>query len=195
MSALLYFLLPYFLWLLTFILLKNIFLIAMFTSTGILGILTLVSFRDLLIFGDYKKGILYGVAAALALYIVFLGGDLITNSLNLSIYVDEVYLIVTGVSNNTVLSIGLMWIGFMEEIYWRGGVQSLVKKMGYKCPWIFSSILYMLVHVVTLNPVLILAALIVGLVMAKLVEIGGLYSSIAAHIIWLQLIMVFFPLR
>jgi len=195
MSGLPYFLLPYFLWLLTFILLKNIFLIAMFASTGILGILTLILYRDSLIFGDYKKGILYGVAAALALYIIFLGGDLITNSLNLSIYVDEVYSMVTGVSNNIALSIGLIWIGVMEEIYWRGGVQSLVKKMGYRYPWILSSILYMLVHVVTLNPILILAALIVGLIMSKLVEVGGLYSSIVAHIVWLQLIMVLFPLR
>jgi len=195
MSALPYFLLPYFLWLLTFILLKNMFLIAMFASTGILGILTLISYRDLLIFGDYKKGILYGVAAALALYIIFLGGGFITNSLNLSIYVDEVYLMVTAVSNNMALSIGLIWIGFMEEIYWRGGVQSLVKKMGCKYSWVLSSILYMLVHVVTLNPILILAALIVGLIMAKLVEVGGLYSSIVTHIIWLQLIMIFFPLR
>lgn len=167
----------------------------MFLSTGILGILALILYRSLLDFGDIKKGVLYGIITSFFLYLIFLVGDFTTKIMGLSTFVDVVYNMVREAPHTTILSLSLIWIGLMEELYWRGGLQGLLIKKGFKNPWFLSSILYMLVHVVTLNPILISAALIVGLVLAKLVEFHGLYASITAHIIWLQLVMVLYPLR
>lgn len=190
-----YILLPYILWPITFVILNKFFWVLMPISTGILGVSTLLLYRDMLWMGELGKGILSGLIGATILYIIFFLGDIASKYLGLSVYIDSVYGMIRGSPTTILLSISMVWIGLMEELYWRGGLQKLLDRKGVKQPWIIASILYMLVHIVTFNPILILAALIVGLILSKLVDLYGLYSSITAHIIWLQLIIILFPLR
>lgn len=164
-------------------------------STGILGITTIILYRDVLRLGSLTKGIVTGIIGAVVLYIVFLLGSLATKYLGLSSYVDLVYILIGGTPNTILLGISMVWIGCMEELYWRGGLQGLLNKKGYTHAWLISSILYTLVHIVTYNPILVLAALIVGLILSKMVDLYGLYSTIFTHVIWLQLVIVLFPLR
>ena len=195
MSLLLYILLPYILWLLTFVIFKEFFWILMPLSTGILGILTITLYRNVLRLGSLTKGVSTGIIGAIILYIIFLLGDLASKYFGFSNYVDSVYTLVGSAPNILILGIGMIWIGCMEELYWRGGLQGLLYKKGFDKAWLISSILYSLVHIVTYNPILILAALIVGLFLSKMVDLYGLYSTIFTHIIWLQLVIVLFPLR
>jgi hypothetical protein len=81
----------------------------------------------------------------------------------------------------------------MEEIYWRGGLQEILKNYGFSRPWLASTILYTLVHIVTLNLILIFAAFIVGIIMGVSAYKYGLFTPILLHIIWLQLIIIIIP--
>jgi len=87
-------------------------------------------------------------------------------------------------------------IGFMEEIYWRGYLQGyMIESLygrGFKS-LILSSVYYTAVHVPTGNPPLAAAALIVGLILGYIALKAGVVSSIAAHIVWLEMVVVYAP--
>jgi hypothetical protein len=190
----LYIVLPYFLWPLTFIVLEGYFWVMMPLSTTLLGVLTISLYKKYVKYGDMVGGFMYGAVASIFLYLIFLGGDYLSSLIGLSGYIDEVYILLEG-SPDIFIVIGLVWIGVMEELYWRGGLQGLFGSLGLNRPWLISSILYMLVHVVTLNPILVVAAFIVGLILSRLVVHSGVIASSIAHVIWLILIIVIFPVR
>ena len=82
----------------------------------------------------------------------------------------------------------------MEEVYWRGGFQeNLLKERFGDFRWLFSSIVYSLVHVVTLNLVLVAAAFVVGVVLGYTAKRFGLSSAIIAHVVWLLLVIIIAP--
>jgi hypothetical protein len=191
----LYVILPFLLWLITFVLFKEIFYILMTLSTGVLGILTIILFREYIKRRLDLKVLLAGTATALALYLVFLGGDFISTKLGLSSYIDYVYNLLNTAPDKMTFSLILIWIGVFEEIYWRGGLQGLITKMGYNRPWLISSILYASAHISTMNPILVVAALIVGLILGKLVDIYGVIASSIGHVLWLEAMIIIFPFR
>ena len=55
--------------------------------------------------------------------------------------------------------------------------------------------MYFVVHVVTFNPILVIAAFIVGLMLGVVAEKMGIVGSIIGHTLWLELILVIFPVR
>lgn len=190
-----YITLPFILWPLVFVVFKEFFWVLMPLATTILGIITLAFFKDNIILGGIQRSINYGISSAIALYLIFIAGDYTTRAIGIAKYVDIIYELINTSLTPSILIIGLTWIGVMEEIYWRGGLQGIFHKKGYKTPWLISSILYSIVHTTTLNPVLVISALIVGLILGIIAYKSGIIASSIAHIIWLQMIIILLPLR
>ncbi len=83
-----------------------------------------------------------------------------------------------------------------EEIYWRGALQGYMRRKFSKtkwAPWVISTAYYSLVHLSTLNPILVLAAFFVGLTASLIAEKHGILASAAVHIIWIEAIIIFLP--
>ncbi|ADN51797.1 CPBP family glutamic-type intramembrane protease [Vulcanisaeta distributa] len=194
-----YIVLPLVLWPLSFDVFSRYFVYGMALSTLLLGSLSLAWFRDRLRWFRINAVvvIVLGLIMSGVLYMVFIGGYALLKYMGLAGYVVIVYEMVRGMVNAYALSIALVIIGFMEEVYWRGGLQELARGLGGIFngePWIASMIYYTLVHISTLNPALIAGAFAIGLVDGVLADKAGLTASIITHVVWLELMMVLLPL-
>ena len=194
-----YIALPLVLWPLSFDVFSRYFVYGMAISTLLLGSLSLAWFRDRLRWVRVNTVVaaVLGVVMAGILYLIFIGGYALLRFMGLGNYVVLVYEMVRGMANAYALSIALVIIGFMEEVYWRGGLQELARGLGgvfSREPWLASMIYYTLIHISTLNPALVAGAFAVGLVDGILADKAGLITSILTHVIWLELMMVFLPL-
>ncbi len=145
--------------------------------------------------------IVLGLIMSGVLYMVFIGGYALLKYMGgLAGYVVIVYEMVRGgMVNAYALSIALVIIGFMEEVYWRGGgLQELARgglgSIFNREPWIALMIYYTLVHISTLNPALVAGAFAIGFVDGVLADKAGLTASIITHVVWLELMMVLLPL-
>ncbi len=187
---------PLIAWPLVFVVLSEIFVFAMLFATIILGTTSYFLFKDEIrktfVRSNKLTVILVGFIASLLLYGIFYLGGYLSNYLGLGNLVSSVYDILLGI-DRIALAFSLIVIGFMEEVYWRGFLQGvfLVNK---SFPWLISSIYYSLVHLVTFNVILVIAALIVGLITGYIAYRFGVASSIITHVVWLQLIIVIFPI-
>jgi len=196
----LYLLLPIVLWPMVFLVFRNIFVYAMFFATLILATFSLLRYRDLLKFtrGNKLPKILAAAAAAAAvLYLIFYFGYFATQLVGLSGSVADVYNMLYSLNSKLVLGVLLIFIGIFEEIYWRGGVQSFAEKKFKKMKgtaWIISALYYGGVHLFTLNPILAISALFVGLVTAFVANRYGLLASMLTHILWIEAVVVFLPI-
>lgn len=194
-------LLPLVLWPISFILLKSIFIYAMLSSTFILAVFSIAMYKKKIPWnriGNYILVIMMGIFGAFILYLLFFAGFLGVSALGLNNSVSSVYqMIYGGISNKYALFIMLALIAIFEEIYWRGALQSFMEKhlrALSKMPFIPCSIYYALVHLSTLNIVLVGAAFVVGLVTSVLAYRYGIIASIITHIIWIEAIVIFLPL-
>ncbi len=190
--------LPLILWPLSFIVFSNYFVYAMTISTMILAALTLFKYKNILRVrqGKLKKILFFGVVGAVALYLIFLAGYYLTVLTGTVVYVHEIYNLIYLQAQTILLFILLGIIGISEEIYWRGGVQGLIRKKSKlfrKLPWLGSSIFYGLIHLSTLNPILVLAAFFVGLITSVIAERYGILGSAIAHVAWIEAIIIFLP--
>ncbi|MGC8479169.1 MAG: CPBP family intramembrane glutamic endopeptidase [Candidatus Micrarchaeia archaeon] len=193
-----YFGLPLILWPLSFILFSNYFVYAMTISTVILATITLLKYKDILKVksGSIKKILLWGAIGAAVLYLIFLVGYYLSIATNTVFYVVKVYKLIYIEAQPIFLFILLAIIGICEEFYWRGGVQALIRKKSKlfkKMPWVGAALYYGLIHISTLNPILVLAALFVGIVTSILAEKYGILSSMIAHVVWIEFIIIFLP--
>ena len=143
--------------------------------------------------------VLAGVVIAVALWWAFRAGDKISQ-LMFSFarpQVDMIYGMKTGMSGTLLSALLLLVIGPTEEIFWRGYVQrSLSGTMGADKGFIVTLLAYTLIHVPSLNLMLVLAALVCGIAW------GGLYrlfpdklpAIILSHALWDAAAFVWFPL-
>ncbi len=186
-SHMLLFTIPLIVWPLVFVILKNTFLYSMGLATTFLGLTTVLFFKNdlihLLINGQNQKSklksIFIGVVSSFVLYIIFLLGGKISYYLGFGNLVLSIYDMVLSI-NKIILSVALIIIGVMEEIYWRGFIQGIfINDTPY--PWILSSIYYSMVHIVTFNYILVIAALIVGLITGYIAYQFGIVPSIITH--------------
>lgn len=190
--------LPLILWPLSFIVFSSYFIYAMTISTVILASLTLIKYKALIRVkqGDIKKIVLFGVIGAIVLYLIFLTGYYLTILTNSVVYVKEIYALIYLQAQPILLFVLLAIIGISEEIYWRGAVQGLIRKKSKlfrKLPWLGSSLFYGLIHLSTLNPILVLAAFFVGLITSLIAEKYGILGSAIAHVAWIEAIIIFLP--
>ncbi|PLC67765.1 CPBP family intramembrane metalloprotease [Vulcanisaeta sp. EB80] len=198
-EVIIYIALPLVLWPLSFDVFSRYFVYGMAISTLLIGSLTLAWFRDRLHW--FRLGaiivILTGILFAFIMYIVFIGGYAILTYLGLSKYVAMVYVMIRRSISKYALAVALAIIGIMEELYWRGGLQELMRGVGgiaRREPWLLSMTYYTLIHISTLNPALVAGAFAVGLIDGLLADKVGLTASTITHILWLELMMVILPL-
>jgi membrane protease YdiL (CAAX protease family) len=143
------------------------------------------------------RHILIGVGSAVFLYAVFLFGNWFLTSLfpSAEAHISDVY--ATG-GEIPLVVIGLLLFFVTspaEELFWRGCIQRLFTEKS--SPWwglLLATLFYTLVHVWTLNPVLLLAAFIAGAVWGIIFMIErSLIPAIISHALWTVAIFVVLP--
>ena len=183
---------PWILWPLSFVVLREHFIWAMAASTGILGAATLALLGSSDQLRPKPRWALAAAVYTAILYLAFAAGNALAEALGLGGGVEEVYRMV---GRSPLLAAPLAWIGFWEEVYWRAGLQENLVAERLGKPWFLASIPYALVHVSTGNPVLVAAALVVGLVLGHEAHRYGAAASAASHVAWLYLVLLAAPLR
>ena len=190
--------LPILLWPIVFLVFKNSFVYAMAAATAFLAILSLWKYRDIIKWRGPSPArmAVFAIAGAIILYLIFYGGFYLASMLGMLQDVKLVYTMIYAESSKLGIFILLAIIGICEEIYWRGALQGYMRKKFSKtkwAPWVIATAYYSLVHLSTLNPILVLAAFFVGLVASLISEKHGILASAAVHIIWIEAIIIFLP--
>ncbi len=194
-----YLALPLVLWPISFILLRSIFIYAMTASTLILASLSMYRYRNRIRWNrkGLRKAAVSGICGAVVLYLIFAFGNMVVSRIGLSSFVSDVYASIYSSGSKPVTFILLAVIGISEEIYWRGGLQGYAEsssgRLG-RMPWLASTAYYTVVHLSTLNPVLVGAAFFVGITTSLVSYKFGTLASIATHIAWIEAVVIFFPL-
>jgi membrane protease YdiL (CAAX protease family) len=145
------------------------------------------------------KNILLGVGIAAALWGVFWLGDFLS-SLILPFARDQVnsiYAMKEGQSPWMLSALLLLLIGPAEEIFWRGFVQrKLSERWSATKSFLVTTLIYALVHLASLNFMLIMSALVCGLIW------GGLYrliphrfaAIVLSHALWDAAVFIWWPI-
>lgn len=132
--------------------------------------------------------ILIGVFSALFLYGVFALGNLFISSVfpggaeNIS----GVYDFKGRASELRIFLLMLFIIGPGEELFWRGFLQArLMKRRGVKRGFIAATLIYTGIHLLTGNPVLILAALTAGVFWGWMyLHFRSVTANMISHALW-----------
>lgn len=187
------------LWYLLFVIKPFNFWIEMSISIFILILAASFSKNSIFVFKKIAlKDILLGIFSAIVLYAIFYLGNIISGYLFsfkdteiLSIYNNKAQ------GNLKLISLLLLFsIGPGEEIYWRGFIQTTLSRiLGENKGYILSAVLYALVHIITGNFMLVLAALVCGLYWGWIYKRKQtLTPVIISHALWDLIIFVLFPL-
>lgn len=140
-----------------------------------------------------------GVALAVVLWGVFWVGDKVSQWLFgfARPQVDAIYAIKEGTSAALIAALLLLIIGPAEELFWRGFVQKkMTARWGANTGFVVATLCYTLIHIWSLNFMLVMAALACGVIW------GGLYrlrpdwlpALIVSHALWDAGAFVVFPL-
>jgi membrane protease YdiL (CAAX protease family) len=152
------------------------------------------------------SNILLGIGSALLLYAIFWIGNKIIISISTLIpllfsdrtgNLDAIYANRESLPSLAVAGLLFFPIGFGEELYWRGFIQRYYsRKWNGSVALLITTLFYVLVHLPTGNPVLIIAALTCGVFWGFMYMVTGkLVPVLISHMIWDPLIFVFFPVR
>lgn len=139
-----------------------------------------------------------GVVSAALLWGVFWLGNYFSNLLFdfAQGQVAGVYAMKTGENQLVIALLLLFVIGPAEEIFWHGLVQSeLTKKI--PSPWVIvvTTLIYSLVHLPSLNFMLIMAAFVCGLFWSTMYYYNrNLLTVIVSHALWDVSVFVLFPI-
>ena len=202
MKYLIFVALAFVLWFVMFVIKPFNFWISMAVSTSILSAVSLYYYRDQLKKEHWSaKEVLIGIGSALVLYGIFFLGRQILDAINIipghgdkisNVYANK------GIFPGWIVALLLFFpIGFGEEIFWRGYLQrTLAHKYSPKIALILTVFFYTAVHLPTLNPVLILAALIVGIYWGLIfLWRGNIVAALISHMIWDPLIFIIAPVN
>jgi membrane protease YdiL (CAAX protease family) len=141
------------------------------------------------------SGLVGGIVSAILLYLFFWSGFQIVRGIPAFLQQTSwVYGLRGSTPLSTIFLLILFPIGPAEEIYWRGLIQSrLGRVLSTRNALILTSVLYSLIHLSTLNPSLMLVALVGGLVWGYMFNrFKNLFPVLISHIIWDELIFVLF---
>lgn len=166
------------------------------SATFILLIIAVLVSRKKLALHPSISLILYGIVTAVLLYGLFYLGFQVTKSNPVfSQGISQVYGLRSNEPRWLIAVLLIFPIGPGEELYWRGLVQrTFAEKKGSNAGLAIASLAYALVHLPTLNPPLILTALIGGLVWGSLYKFTkSLVPGIVSHVLWDLMIFVLLP--
>jgi hypothetical protein len=139
------------------------------------------------------KGLLIGVASAILIYGFFWAGFQVVRGLpGFAQQVSWVYQLRGTMPISFIAAALLFPIGPSEELYWRGFIQGHFNhSISPDRSLLLTSCLYALIHISTLNPSLMLVALIGGLCWGYLFNrLSDLFPVLVSHIIFDELIFV-----
>lgn len=170
-------------------------------STSILYAISIYYYRDQLNKEFFKiNEILIGVSGAVVLYFIFWLGKIILDKFgiipNHNQNISSVYANREVFPGWLVALLLFFPIGFGEELFWRGYIQRvLTKKYNKWLGLLITVFFYTAVHIPTLNPVLILAALVVGFYWGLIfLWRGNIVAAMISHMLWDPIIFVIYPI-
>jgi membrane protease YdiL (CAAX protease family) len=188
------------LWFFTFAYPAGNFWIKLIFSALLLAAIGLISGRRELkaLFVFKIRHLWVGIISALVLYGIFWVGKEAANLL-FAFAPGQIASVYATKAQLDVVLIGFFLVFVMgpaEEIYWHGFVQRrLVGRYGAKAGVLGTAAVYALVHAVSLNPMLILAAGVCGLFWGLLYQREqNLIPLIISHSLWDLLIFVLYPM-
>jgi hypothetical protein len=184
------------LWTIVFLIRPFDFWAMLASATVILMIVAVLVSRERLALHASISLILYGIVSAVLLYGLFYFGFEVTKSSPIfSQGISQVYGLRSNEPHWLIAVLLIFPIGPGEELYWRGLIQrTFGEKKGSNVGLIIASLAYALVHLPTLNPPLILTALIGGLVWGGLYKLtNSLVPGIVSHVLWDLMIFVLLP--
>ena len=147
----------------------------------------------------WMENILIGIAVAAVLWGVFWVGDKVSQWMFPSFarsQVNTIYGMKTDINPWLLSCLLLFLIGPAEELFWRGYVQKALTKRWNIWGAVLAIALYALVHLFSLNFMLIMAALVCGIIW------GGLFyffprrfpALVISHALWDAAVFVWFPI-
>lgn len=144
------------------------------------------------------RDVAIGLATAALLYGVFFVGDAVSRLLFsfAQQQVGGVYATRTQADTRLIGALLLFIIGPAEEIFWRGFAQEqLMQRFGAAPGFLVTTAVYTLVHVPSLNFMLIMAALIAGLFWGWMyLKLRRLAPCIISHAVWDCVIFAIAPI-
>ncbi|MBO7498195.1 MAG: CPBP family intramembrane metalloprotease [Bacteroidaceae bacterium] len=182
------------------------FWIVMSVAAIVLTTLTITFTLDRTSLAKVEKPLLQlvgGVAIAFALWGVFWVGDKLS-SMMFSFArpeVDAVYAMKTGLPPSVITILLLALIGPAEELFWRGYVQRTLARLlpcrrAADVAFVMTAVVYALIHVWSLNFMLVMAALVAGCVWGFIFRLcpKALPALIISHALWDALVFVILPI-
>ena len=178
------------------------FWVMMAFSTTVLYAISIIYYRN-----QFKKEFFnfkefsIGISSAALLYLIFWFGKFILDKYgiipNHNQNISSVYANREVMPSWLVALLLFFPIGFGEEMFWRGYIQRFLS--GKYNKWIgllITVFFYTAVHIPTMNPVLMLAAFIVGLYWGLIfLWRGNIIAAVLSHMLWDPLIFVVFPIN
>jgi CAAX protease family protein len=185
---------PFILWPIVFNRILTDFWSGLAIATAILLVISVKINRGL----DLRASVLWlilGAASGFVMYGGFYVGFQATKGIAaFSSGISSVYQLKTSHSLLVIAALLVFPIGPGEVIYWQGLIQRKLQGSGQKYAWILQAIPYTLIHLFTLNPPLLVTALIGGLAWGYLYKLSGsITPSILSHTIFDLLIFVILP--
>lgn len=145
------------------------------------------------------KNVLLGVAIAVVLWCVFWVGEKV--AVWMFPFADgqigSIYSMKDGTNPIAIGLLLLLVIGPAEEIFWRGFVQQkLTDKWGGTVAFIATTAIYALVHIWSLNFMLVVSAAVVGGIWGLIYRFWpkGLGALIVSHAVWDVAVFLLFPI-
>ena len=145
------------------------------------------------------REVVLGVAVAAALWGVFWVGDKLSQLMFdfARPQVDLIYGMKEGESPLLLTALMLFIIGPAEEIFWRGYVQrTLSQRWGANIGFVIATAIYTLVHIGSLNFMLIMAAMVCGIAWGLLYRLmpNRFTAIMLSHSLWDVAVFVVFPI-
>lgn len=146
-----------------------------------------------------KRNLLLGVAIAVVLWILFWVGDKLSSWMFAFArpQVDSIYGIKEGYSPWLLSLLLLFVIGPAEEIFWRGYVQeNFSRRWGANVGFLVATACYTLVHIPSLNFMLVMASLVCGAAWGLLYRLIPQHFTaiVISHALWDAAVFIWFPI-
>jgi len=191
-------LIAFLLWFAAFVIRPFNFWLMMSANTVILSVLALAAGTRAIEKKDLTPAnFLIGIASAAGLYGLFwAGGKLLFLIPGHQSQLESIYATRSALPAAAVAALLFFPIGFGEELFWRGFVQTwFAGRYSKPAALALTAAVYTAVHVPTLNPVLIIAAAVCGVYWGALyLATGSLLPVLISHMLWDPFIFVIRPL-
>ena len=192
------------LWTVTFVLRPANFWLMMSVNTVLLILFTLALGNPLKHNHPTWKDLIFGLIAALGLYLIFWLGNLILIFSQKTLHIfsnrqpqlQDIYNNSSSLNSILIAFLLVFPIGFGEELYWRGLVQKyFVRKFNPFYGFLLTTLIYTAIHLPTGNHILILAALACGLFWGGIYyKTNNLWIVLFSHMFWDPFIFVIMPI-